>query len=804
MNLRILYASLLLLLTHTVHAATIRGFVRGADSSGKAEVSLIQLPDSSVLQKTACAADGSFEFNISNTGTYFLKVECPEYPIAFSKSFAFNGSDETVEDIFLKKAQKALNEVTVRGQKPIIEVKPDKIVMNVDASIVSTGSTAMDVLQRAPGVSVDQNDNISLKGKQGVQVMIDGKLQPLGPTELAALLRAMPSGSIDKVEIIANPGAKYDAAGSGGILNIKTKKDRRMGVNGSATAGYGQGILPKANAGLSLNKRDKKLLLCGTYNYAYRENINNLDLYRQFFENGQPGLIYDQRNDMTLEAKNHYFNAGADYDINRQTTIGAMLSGGKSGFSLDGLSKVNVLDPATQPYSYYQTKRDNVHDWGNWAANASLRHNWDSSKSEISVDLDAAKYTNTSDQQLFTQYQWADGSAQRPDYLLTGNMDGYTNILSVKADYATSFTSKLRFEAGAKVSDVRADNNPVFYDCSSGSAVYDTGKSNHFIYDEQIRAAYVNLAQDGAKWGLQVGLRAEQTVAKGHQLVNDDQFDRNYLQLFPNIVLTRHVNDQNDLSLSLNRRIDRPNYQQLNPFKRYLDVNIVNQGNPYLNPALTWTVELSHTWKGKFLTQLSWSRTNNVITQVIQPVADNSTIVTDQNLATNTVYNLSGTYPLQIKKWWSLAATVNLYYTYYEGYLAATTLSSGSPVLFAQAQNNFTISPSWTAELTGWYQTEQQYGYMMIQPQYVVNVGVQKTFWDRKANIRFNVTDIFLHQNPSGTSSFSNYHEDFIVHRDSRVATISATYRFGQNKQPLRRHSRGAEDELRRANGGNG
>lgn len=799
-----LFVALLLIMGQNAVAGILSGIVKTQDSNNaQIRVTLLSLPDSSVNGTVNCQADGRYELNVEDAGKYILKAELQGFNTAYSSVISYDSGVQEVPALSLQRSKKSLGEVTVRSQKPLIEVKADKIVMNVDASIVSAGSTAFDVIQRAPGVSVDQNDVISLKGRQGIQIMIDGKLQPLGVTELAAMLRAMPSGSVDKVEIISNPGARYDAAGTAGIINIKTKKDRRMGMNGTVTAGYGQGIYPKANTGISLNKREKKLLMFGTYNYTYRKGINDLDLYRRFFEEDQPGLTYDQENNMTLESRNHFVNLGADYDLKKNTTIGTMFSGGRSGFTLDGISHANVLDPVMQPYSSFQTVRNNANDWGNWALNVSLRHNWDSSKSELGIDVDAARYTNSSDQQLYTRYQWPDGSEQQPDYLLRGDMSGYTRIFALKSDYSKSVNPNLKLEAGVKGSAVRADNNPVFYDCSDGTPVYDSGKSNHFIYDEEILAAYVNMSQDMNKWALQAGLRLEQTIAQGHQLVNDDRFDRNYIQLFPNIILTRHVNPQNDISISLSRRIDRPNYQQLNPFKRYLDVSSVNQGNPYLLPALTWTAELAHIWKNKFMTQLSWSRTENVITQVIQPDTNNTTIVTDQNLATNTVVSLNGTYPIQIKKWWSLVGSATLYYTFYEGYLAATALSAGSPVLFVNAQNNFTISPSWTAELTGWYQTEQRYGYMTINQQYVVNVGVQKSFWDRKASLRLNFTDLFLKQNPVGRTEFSNYKEDFVVMRDSRVLTLTATYRFGQkNAQPLRRRSRGAEDELRRASGG--
>jgi hypothetical protein len=577
-----------------------------------------------------------------------------------------------------------------------------------------------------------------------------------------------------------------------------------MGANGSVTAGLGQGIYPKANGGFNLNYRSKKIALFANYNYAYRKGINDLDLIRRFYENGSPTSTFDQHNTMAIDFRSQYATVGADYTISEKTTVGTVFTGGLNGFDLSGMNDAVVMAADGTPYSNFFTDRSNSNRWNNWGLNLNLRHKLDSAGSDISVDVDYARYGNTSDQSLFTVYNLPGGGQQQPDYLLYGTMTGYTDIRSAKVDYTKPVNKTLRLEAGVKSSLVKADNNPLFYDRSGGGNLYDSGKSNHFIYDENINAAYVNAANDGTLWSLQGGLRVEQTIAKGHQVVNDDNFDRSYAQLFPSLAATRHINKDNDLGITVSRRIERPNYQQLNPFKRYLDITSVNQGNPYLLPALTWSAELTHTWKGKFITQFSWGRTTDVIIQVIQPENGQITIVTDKNLATNTVYNFSGSYQLQPYKWWSSVNNFNLFYSVYEGNLANTPLNDGIPAFNINSQNSFTLPREWSAELSAFYQSKQLYGYMTIDPIYMVGLGAQKNFLDKRATVKLSITDIFMRQNPHGKSDFSNYHEDFDVKRDTRVATLSATYRFGKRTiAPTRRRQRGAEDELRRASGGN-
>ncbi len=800
---------LLSLLSLSAHArsGSVSGTIYDANSRPLPMVNLLLLraADSS-LAKTGISDDqGRYTIDPVADGSYLVKASRLGYEPAFSAPVTVDGGMAAVPDIRLQEQRKDMKEVTVRAQKPLIEVHADKIVMNVENSIVSTGSTALEVLQRAPGVNVDQNDNISLKGRQGVNIMIDGKLIPIQGADLANLLKGMPSGSIEKIEIISNPGARYDAAGTAGIINIRTKRDKRMGTNGSVTAGYTQGIYPKYNGGFNLNYRGKKVTVYANYNYGRRIGINELFLYRRFLENDAITGIYDQHNFAKIRFENHTASAGMDYVLSSRTTVGAIFTGGGFSTRLHGDNQSRVLDAAGEPTYLFNTQTDNHNNWRNYGLNLNLRHQLDTAGRELSVDADYARYTGNNYQDIYTTYFHTDGSFMKPDYHLYGELNGHTDIRSLKADYTHPLKSGTRLEAGFKTSFVTADNDPAFYDRSGGGNRYDSSRSNHFIYHENINAVYVNANKDWKQWSVQLGLRGEQTIANGHQLVDDTRFDRNYFQLFPSLALTRHLNAAHDLGVTLSRRIDRPNYRQLNPFKDYLDVSSIHQGNPYLNPALTYAVELSHTFKNRFITQVSWSRTTDVITQVIQPEANQITIVTDKNLATNSVYSLSGTYPFQPFKWWSSTNSINAFYSHFEGDLANTPLSDGTPAFSVSTQNTLTLPRNWTAEASGWYQSEQRYGYMFLHDMWALNFGFQKAFLDKKATLRLNVTDIFWRQNPEGESNFRDYREDFIVRRDSRTAGVSFAYRFGNRSvAPVRRRMRGAEDELRRAGGGNG
>lgn len=793
-------------LSQTIFAGSIKGLIKSADGSAvaAANVLLLKITDSSVVKMEITDEAGRYTIACDEQGCYLIKVSAAGFDIAYSPSFSSTTSDLSLTDITLHRTQQHLREVTVRSEKPLIEVKPDKLVMNVEASITNAGATAFEVLQRAPGVNVDQNDNVSLKGKQGVNIMLDGKLVPVSGQELANMLKGMPSASIEKIEIISNPGARYDAAGRAGIINIRTKKDKRMGANGTVNAGYSQGVFPKANTGIGLNYRNKKLTLFTNYNYTYRHGFNDLQLYRRFYMNGQASAVYHQTNTMVIPIQSHFATLGADYSLGSKTIIGVLFTASRFRFDINGRSDADIMNAEEVALSSYLTQRSAQNFGDNFGVNLNLRQKLDTSGTELSADIDYARYNNSSDQTLHTIYRMPDGSSQAPDYVLYGLMNGYTDIRSLKTDFTKPFSNGLRLEAGVKASLVHADNDPAFYDQSSGASVYDSGKSNHFVYDENINAAYLNAARDWTKWALQAGLRVEQTLAKGHQLINDERFSRDYAQLFPSIALTRHVNKQNDLGITISRRIDRPAYQQLNPFRRYLDQTSVSQGNPYLKPALTWSAEISHTWKGRYITQLSYSRTSDAIINVIQPEGGQMTIVTDKNLASNNTYTISGTYPLKPAKWWNSTNSITLYYNYFEGDLANTSLANGQTALQLSSQNTFVLGKTWNSELTFFYQSPERYGFMRLLPNYVLSGGVQKSFKDGLITLKLSVTDALLRQNPRGSSEFSDYYEDFIVVRDTRVATLQASYRFGKRSlAPTRRRQRGAEEELRRAGNGN-
>lgn len=788
---------------------TVFGRVLDNEKNPVISANVVLLRDSNKLVKAEFTdLQGAFLFEQIPAGSYVLKVTFAGFE-THTQTLAVSGSI-VLPEIILQEKSTQLKEVSVRAQKPFVEVHADKLIVNVENSIVSAGSSAMEVLQRSPGVSVDNNENISLKGRQGVMIWINGKQTPLSGTDLANVLRSMPANSIDKIEIISNPGARYDAAGTAGIINIILKKDQRIGANGSVNVSYGQGVYAKWGAGANLNYRNKKLNVYGSYNYAYRLWFNHLMLDRKFLDTTDSDLQqfrYDQDNNAVFDFKNHIASAGADYSLTKQTTIGMSLNAITNNFSPKADNNSKALGPNDDLIYRFQTTGRHDNFYYNYSANAYLKHSFDSAGKELSMDLDYAAFGNQSNQNFVTTYQYVDPTLSQPDYYLKSDLTGLTQIRSVKADFVNPLKDNLRLEMGVKSSFVTADNEPIFHVKTTGEYVLDTSRTNHFVYNENINAAYLNANKSWEKLSAQLGVRMENTNIQFEQKVLTQKFDTSYsyTQLFPSLAVQYHLNEIHDLGITLSRRIERPNYQQLNPFKYFIDKTTYREGYPRLNPASFYSVELQHTYKQRFITTFTYGINKGIIVEVIQPseVEDSVTVQTNKNLDKMLFVGLSGSYSLSITRWWNNVTNFNAYYARYEGNIANTPLNAGRPTFEFNTTNIFILPKDFSAELGGFYQSSQLYAYMDVQPVWMLNAGVQKNFLEKRATLRINIQDIFWKGYPRATSVYTGYREDFIAERETRVANVAFTYRFGKRTIPQsRRHSSGAEEEKRRANAG--
>ena len=800
---------------------TVQGLVK--TTAGKplefTTMMLLKAKDSTLTKGAISDIDGKYSFDNVGAGQYMVAAQQIGYRKTYSLPFAIDEANPAQElpVVALIEESKNLTEVNVVAKKPFIEQQVDRTVMNVENSIVSSGNTALEVLEKAPGVTIDrQNDQIQLKGKSGVIVYIDGKQTYLSQQEVSNLLKNTPSDNIATIEIITNPGSKYDAAGTSGIINIKMKKNKNFGTNGTAIIGTGYGWvnnlngvrndLPKFNTSLNLNHRDGKVNLFGNYSYVNRQSAQSNQLDRVIKYNGQT-TYFNQNSFRPNQYTGHSYKAGMDYFINDKSTIGVVMNGFSNDWRSVGQNNTLISDENRQLTSKAITQTDARNFLSNITGNMNYKFDYGKGR-EWTVDADYVHYGGQNTNNLSTQYYNVENAPSRPNQDVRNNMPSTITIWAFKTDYVLPLKKDSKLEIGLKSSYVNADNNTIYDTLQQEKRqwLFDASRSNQFLYNENINAGYVNYAGAFGKLKVQAGLRAEHTHSMGTSVTLNQTVDRNYLNLFPTLFLSRQLDTNNVLNLSYSRRISRPDYQNLNPFVFYLDPYTYQQGNPFLRPQYTNSVELTHVYKNAFTTTLNYSRTTDFINSETprQIPAQNITYVTPENLGVQDNVSLNLSFPVTVTKWWRMQNNISTYYQHYQ------TIYSGSPYevkLVAgnlYTSQNFTFSKTLSGELSGWFNTASQYGFYQARPQGGFSLGVQKKVMDGKGNLKLNVNDPFWLNHFNGRAVVQDI--DFRVQSrwESRQIRMTFTYRFGnQNVKGARQRNSATSAEQSRVGGQN-
>ncbi|MFT3704417.1 MAG: TonB-dependent receptor [Agriterribacter sp.] len=780
-----------------------------------ASVSLLAAKDSSVIKIEVTDKNGEFEIMSSHPGKFLILVSSIGFEKKYTTPIEANSGLINVGTIEILPETKDLKTVVVTAKKPLIEQKIDKLVVNVDASPTNAGATAMEVLEKSPGISVDNDGNISLKGKPGIIVMMDGKPTYLSAADLANLLKNTPASSIDQIEIMTNPSSKYDAAGNAGIINIKTKKSLKSGFNGSVTVGATAGffykgktayVQPRSQNSFNFNYRKNKVNIFGSYNPNINRGRNELNLNRKFYNaDGTLNSYADLNTTFKGRNKNHSAKLGADYFIDSKNVIGVVFT----GFGFFGhptpVTVSNIYNADGSPQSSLYSNTENNLVFRNYTANVNYKHTFDSTGKELSVDLDYVKYNNVSDMLLSTEAQDHLGNKMGDPVLLKGHLPSNIDIYSFKSDYVHPLKHNMKIETGIKSSWVK-NNNVVDYTRFDNESWIPDARSNHFIYQENINAAYINVNKKfNDKWSAQLGLRAENTNTKGRQVMNDSSFVRHYTNLFPTAFLSYALNKNNQLTLSYSRRVNRPDYEDLNPFTYFLDSLTYRKGNPYLLPQFTHNVELSNAFKGKYIATVSYSRTTDVISEIIrQDTEKKITYATTENINTFRNIGLSVTAPFKWADWFSTNLFVNLYNNHYKGEYNGAPLDLSYTAYMANVTNTFNITKGFSAELSGFYRSKTVDQLIVMNSMYQMSIGLQKTIMKEKATVRLNVRDPFGWQKFGGRMKYGDVDVTIRNRWDSRQVSASFTYRFGKSTiAPSRNRATGVSDELNRASKGN-
>jgi iron complex outermembrane recepter protein len=780
-----------------------------------ATISLLNAKDSSQVRSTATDKAGHFQFESLPGGKYLVSASAVGHTTAYSTTFELSSDhlSMVLNTIQLKAATTNLKEYAVVGKKPLFEQKADRMIVNVDASPTNTGATVMDVLEKSPGITVDKDDNISLKGKQGVTIMIDNKPTYLSASQLASYLKSLPASAVDQIEIMTNPSAKYDAAGNSGIINIKTKKNKTKGFNGSATLANSQGVYAKPSGSVNLNYRTGKFNFFMNAGYSHWEGFQDMTIGRTYLDPSPSktvNSIFSQQTDMHFTNPELNLKLGMDYNVTEKTTIGIVVSGFRNQENDKSSSTIFLKDPNYVVDSIVYSPSTNNTTWKNGSVNLNYRHQFDSSGRELTIDLDYVTYNSVSNQ-YFNNITYTPDWVQKDQSILTGNLPSTINIYSAKSDYTRPITKDLKLEAGVKSSYVNTNNDANYFDLINNTPEVDTTKTNHFIYKENINAAYLSLTRQYKKWNIQAGLRAENTNYSGHQFGNgtvtngDSSFSKSYLSLFPTAYVTYQANEKNQLTLNYGRRIDRPAYQDLNPFLFFLDQYTYQAGNPYLQPQFTQNIEFSHTYNSFLTTTLNYSYTKDFFSETFQQ-SGQATIVRNGNIGSRQSAGIAESAQLTLSKIWSVSLYANVNYNKFTGYLYGSNIDVSATTLLLNVNNQFSFGKGWGGELSGWYRTKGVEGQIVVYPLGQGSAAITKKLMKDKASVKLGIRDFLYTNKPKGYINFQETEATFSNVRDSRQVTVAFTYRFGKPlKSSAGKRGTGAGDEQSRVKtGGNG
>lgn len=790
------------------------GKISGAinDEGGKAlpsaTVSLHRAKDSGLVKVAITDKSGHYDFINIKEGRYLLSVTSVGFNKKFSALFNLSANGVEVPVIALAQISNDMAGVVVTAKKPFIETKVDRTIVNVEASPTSAGSTALEVLEKSPGVTVNNDGIISLRGKSGVIVMLDGKLTYMSPADLANLLKNMPASQLDQIEIMTQPSAKYDASGNAGVINIKTKKGRANGFNGSLTLGATTSIyrfdnttyfLPKSQNSFNFNYKKGKYNFFGNYNPNFFQGRNAMVLNRNFSQNGVLTGSSEQVTEFIGRNSNHTLKLGVDYTMNKKNTVSVVLS----GFTFNGrptpVSTQYLKNAAGETTDIFISKTTNKMSFQNFTGNVNWKHTFDSTGKELTADFDVVKYNNTADMVLASDF-YTGARAFTGSMLLQGHLPSSINIYSLKSDLAIPYKGG-RLEAGIKSSYVTNDNEVDYRRQLLDKSWVPDHRSNHFIYDENINAAYVNANKQLGKWSLQGGLRVENTIAKGHQVTNDSTFRRNFTNLFPSAFLSYGINKNNQVTLSYSRRITRPNYRDLNPFVFFLDSVTFRVGNPFLLPQFTHNMELSYALKSRLIITANYNHTNDVISQIFrQNNAEKVTFMTSENVAKFRNIGLSITAPVTVAKWWNVNFFTNIYNNRYQGTYNNDPIDIAFTSFTTNLTNSFQLGKGLTGEVSGFYRHRTVDELMIAEPMYQMSIAASKQIMKGKGTVRLNIRDPFAWQRFKGKSQYGDIDMQFRNYPDARQITGTFTWRFGKStpqSQPRRRSSSSQEEQSR-------
>lgn len=712
---------------------------------------------------------GKYSFTVSSVGYQSKKIDTD-----------INNLAVTTISVALVSTAATLKNITVIGQNQPTEVRDGKFIYNIDKSPSSTGSNAFDLLRRTPGIRVDQDDNISLKGDKTVNIMVDGKMTYLSSLQVAALLRSMPAESLQRIEVITTPSSQYDAAGNAGIINIITKKSIQPVYALNLGTTFGTGRYFQTGENIIGNYRIKKGNFFGSYNYSFKGGYLDRSSYR-VISNGGAIVGFDRRSYDPNRSTNHLYKFGADFFVSKRTTVGFVYNGFSNHWSRKAAGPTYLRNVSGKVDSIAQNENLSDEPSVSNSINLNFLRKFDSTGKQLSIDADYSHYNNNTSGSLGNGLFTTSGSALQPYQLLVFQQPSLITIRSVKADFTLPF-NKIKTVAGAKYAYVTSDNDFRYDSLINNIFKYAPTLSNHFVYDEKVYAAYFSLTQPISKdkeWS--AGIRVEHTSSTARSLTLNSVTERNYTNFFPFLSFTTGLARNNQWSASISRRINRPVYNNLNPFRFFFDKYSYTEGNPYLKPELSWNTSLTYTAAKIYTFTLSYNRTQDAMLSLGQQDTVTGIMrISTYNFSKRNLFDFLTVIPVTVSKKWSMQNTVELSLLNY-AYGAPDNSIFKAQTVSVGLMNVQTITLPWNSsfELTTQYISPALSGMYRLKFFFGVSGGWKKSFANKRGDLRLSFTDLFKTDHYWGYSVYNAVNVKYDHMSDSRRIILGVTWRIG-------------------------
>lgn len=803
MLLQIKLCTILLLFSLTVQAqSVIKGLVHNENNEPLGQVTVL-LKSTSNNNKQAVSTDQKGYFTLElEYGNYDLQISYLGYSNYIKKDLHLASKHVDLGSINLFPSSQSLEEIEIKGERKLIERLSDRMVINIENSILSDGMTALEILQRAPAVKVDDDGNISMRGKSDVAVMINGKLSYLSPRDLATLLKGTSSSSIKSVELITNPSAKYDAQGMGGMINIVMKNDKKAGFNLSVNSYGGAGRKERYGAGFNLNSQKNKWNFILGFDKGFRGE-EEYRTFSRFFEKNpteslsRKSIQYSHTNE-PLQTNNA--KAGIDFQATEKLSLGIGWSGSFGTYKNFNQGYNNILFSNEELISNSLTDNSNISKWNTHTLMANMQQKIGSKESLLSADFEYLNADYKADQKLTSDFQ---KTIHQPAFLSKrkNQTPSITKLYVGKLDYLQHINQHQRLELGWKSSFMNADNNAINDTLKAGNWVNDGSTSNHFLYEEHIHAGYANYHLESNDWNFTAGLRVEKTYSLGNQLTSKLQNERNYTNWFPSTSISKKIGEKHNVQFSYSKRVNRPDYGDLNPFRYYIDSFVFYEGNPLLQPELANVFEFNYSFGKNLHASLYYTDVKDVMTSVLTQIpAQNVTIRSIANIEgfRNKGVNVNHSYvPLNF---WTTINNVNIFENHYFGEFNKEEIDNREWSYTIQSNNIFKLPKKWSLELNGQYNSPQTDGVLRQKGFGFMSAGIMKNIWSDKVALKLAVNDIFKSMTYQTESYAGGVRMKQNFNLDSRTFIFSATIKLG--KELNGRHRKKESDEQNRVRGG--